>query len=46
MDIEKSTTTDIAMVIVPPPSLPTQNIAAYLAGYLLRKIPVNTYADC
>ena len=45
-DIEKSVTTDIAMVIVPPPSLPTQNIAAYLAGYLLRKRPVNTCTDC
>ena len=45
-DIEKLTTTDIVMVIVPPPSLPTQNIAAYLAWYLLRKIPINTCADC
>ena len=45
-EIEKATTTDIAMMIVPPSSLPTQNIAAYLAGYLLRKIPVNACADC
>ena len=43
-DIEKSATTDIAMVIVSPPSL--TKIYQHTHGYLLRKIPLNTCADC
>ena len=45
-DNEKINYNNVEMVIVPQPSLPTQNIAAYLSGYILRKIPVNIFADC
>ena len=37
---------DIVMVIKPPLSLPTQNVLAYLAGYLLKKISVNECIEC
>ena len=37
---------DILMVIKPPLSLPTQNVLAYLAGYLLKKISVNACIEC
>ena len=37
---------DIVMVIKPPLSLPTQNVLAYLAGYLLKKITVNECIEC
>ena len=45
-DVEKPQTTDVAMVTAVPSSLPTANVAAYLAGYLLSKIPVDTCQDC
>ena len=48
-DVEKSQITDVAMVTSVLSSLPTKNVAAYLAldqGYLLSKIPVNTCQDC
>ena len=45
-DVEKPQITDVAMVTVVPSSLPTKNVAAYLAGYLLSKIPVDTCQDC
>ena len=34
------------MVIKPPLSLPTQNVLAYLAGYLLKKTSVNECIEC
>ena len=37
---------DIAIIIKPPLSLPVQNVAAYLAGYLLRKVPVDDCQTC
>ena len=45
-DVEKPQITDVAMVTVVPSLLPTKNVAAYLAGYLLSKIPVDTWQDC
>ena len=45
-DVEKPQITDVAMVTAIPLSLPTKNVAAYLAGYLLSKIPVETCQDC
>ena len=44
--IEKVPVKDIAMVIKPPMSLPTCNVIAYLAGYLLQKIQLNTCDEC
>ena len=44
--IEKPLTTDIAMVIQPPHSIPAQSISAYLAGYLLRKITTDDCSEC
>ena len=37
---------DIVMIIKPPLSLPTQNVLAYLAGYLLKKISANECIEC
>ena len=34
-NVEKLLTTDVALVIIPPLSIPTKNVAAYLSGYLL-----------
>ena len=45
-DVEKPQITDVAMVTAVPSSLPTKNVAAYLAGSLLSKIPVDTCQDC
>ena len=45
-DIEKPAGTDISMVIHPSLSLPTKNVATYIAGYLLRKIPVKDCEEC
>ena len=39
-NIEKPSETDVAMVIKLPIELPEENVAAYLAGYLLHKLPV------
>ena len=32
-NVEKPPTTDVALLITPPLSLPTKNVAAYLAGH-------------
>ena len=45
-NVKKFPVTDIAMAIRAPMSLPTQNVIAYLAGYLLKNMPVDTCADC
>ena len=45
-DIEKVPVKDIAMIIKPPISIPTRNVIAYLAGYLLQKIQLNTCDEC
>ena len=45
-NVEKPPTTDVALLVTPPLSLPTKNVAAYLAGYILRKIPVNECGEC
>ena len=45
-DVEKPQIIDVAMVTAVPSLLPTKNVAAYLAGYLLSKIPVDTCQDC
>ena len=34
-NVEKLLTTDVALVIIPPLSIPTKNVAAYLSRYLL-----------
>ena len=39
-------TIGIAMVIKPPMSLPVQNVAVYLTGSLLRKVPVDDCQNC
>ena len=33
-NVEKLPTTYVALVITPPMSIPTKNVAAYLSGYL------------
>ena len=45
-DIETLPTADIAMVMTTPLSQETQNVGAYLAGYLLRKVSVNDCNEC
>ena len=45
-NVEKPPTTDVALLITPALSLPTNNVAAYLAGYILQKIPVNECGEC
>ena len=45
-NIEKPQGTDVAMLIKPPMALPTKNVAAYMAGYLLKKIPPNDCSEC
>ena len=45
-NVENPPTTDIALLITPPLSLPTNNVAACLAGYILEKIPVNECGQC
>ena len=45
-NVEKPPTTDVALLITPPLSLPTKNVAAYLAGHILQKIPVNECGEC
>ena len=42
----KSPKQHVAMVTAAPSSLLTMNVAAYLAGYLLSKIPADIYQDC
>ncbi len=38
--------TDSAADCNTPLALPMQNVAVYMAGYLLRKFPFDKYADC
>ena len=38
--------TDVALPITSPLFLLTKNVAAYLAGYILQKIPVNECGEC
>ena len=45
-NVEKLLTTDVALGIIPPLSIPTKNVAAYLSGYLLRKIPIDNCEEC
>ena len=45
-NIEKLPEMDLAMLIKPTMSLPEQNVATYLAGYLVRKIPPNNCNEC
>ena len=45
-NVQKPPTTDVALLITPPLSLPTKSVAAYLAGYILQKIPVNECGEC
>ena len=44
--IKKPLTTNNAMVIQPPHSIPVQSVGAYLAGYLSRKITIDDYSEC
>ena len=45
-NVEKLPTTNVALVITPPLPIPTKNIAAYLSGYLLQKIPIENCEEC
>ena len=45
-NVEKPPTTDVAFLITPPLSLPTKSVATYLAGYILRKLPVVECGEC
>ena len=45
-NIEKPPEIDVAMLIKPPIELPEENVAAYLAGYLLHKLPVDECQVC
>ena len=45
-NIEMPPETDVAMLIKPPIELPEENVAAYLAGYLLCKLPVDECQVC
>ena len=45
-DVEKPQITNVAMVTAVPSSLPTKNVAAYLAEYLLSIIPIDTCQGC
>ena len=45
-NVEKLPTTDVALIITPPLSIPTKHVAAYLSGYLLQKIPIDNCEEC
>ena len=45
-EIEPPPTADVAMLMTTPLSEEEQNVGAYLAGYLLRKVPVNDCNEC
>ena len=45
-NIEKPPETDVAMLLKPPIELPEENVATYLAGYLLCKLPVDECQVC
>ena len=44
--VEKPTGIDIAVITPPPLSYATQNVAVYMAGYLLLKVPVSDCDEC
>ena len=44
--VQRPCGTDIASVMKPALSIETRNIVTYMAGYLLRKIPVNKCSEC
>ena len=44
--VEKPTWVDIAVTAPPPLSNATQNVAVYVAGYLLLKVPASDCDEC
>ena len=44
--VDKPTGVDIAVIATPPLSNATQNVAVYMAGYLLLKAPVSHCDEC
>ena len=44
--VDKCTGVDIAVIVLPPLSNATQNVAVYMAGYLLLKVPVSDCDEC
>ena len=44
--VQRPCGTDIASVMKPALSIEMRNIVTYMAGYLLRKIPVNKCSEC
>ena len=36
INVEKPLNTEFSLIITPPQSLPVKNVAAHMAGYLLR----------
>ena len=44
--VDKPTGVDIAVIAPPPLSNATQNVAVYMAGYLLLKVPVSDCDEC
>ena len=45
-NLEKPTGVDIAVIAQPPLSNAVQNVALYMAGYLLMKVPVSHCDEC
>ena len=44
--VENPTGVDIAIMAPPPLSNATQNVAVYMVGYLLLKVPVSDCNEC
>ena len=44
--VEKPTGADIVVIAPPPLSNVTQNVAVYMAGYLLLKVPISDCDEC
>ena len=44
--VENPTGVDIVVIAPSPLSNATQNVAVYMAGYLLLKVPVSDYNEC
>ena len=44
--VEKPTDVGIAVIAPPPLSNATQNVAVYMAGYLLLKVPISDCDEC
>ena len=44
--VEKPTGVEIAVTVPPPLSNAVQNVAVYMAGYLLLKVPVSDCDEC